>query len=493
VRTAVPFPVSNSNMRLLWFAKRAVLAVALLAMVLVAGVSVHLRVEQYRFRRGAEQLLSDVRKLELKKESADQVKVVLRKWRFDEWGRAPGQPCTEDECIYRLELVPKAALGHILLNPFHSGFLGRPLAWLGLRPAVVHAWVGIRRKELTSISFSVWTVGRGCDARGRPDCTVMGYADTKQRETGWSSHQQPDVKLNQFLLHPNYLVGAFPEWLNADAGGNPAVIIWAESSPATNTLDVSRLMQFDLSCLTRFLSCRERDLMPAVWAQTVEDIRHSPKLFTCTPELSKRVAQLADAIAVVRPRTVELSAPPSNGRSPQFRDLEIINVIKKPGEYEPQLTNVHVDKPEIMIAADTGSPLRAGQEYVFFLQVHNTPHIGWIALYQEDRLTLTILYRKMRCEKIGLVPGSIFSGERVALPRVHPFPRGTFLTASGKGFKSLRLGILPQDCSIPHKKKGPSGISLSLGLCAGRLSVAGAYGTFLRVACRAFLRVLASN
>ena len=134
-------------MRLLRLVKRAVLAVALLAVVSVAGVSVYLRVEQYWFRRQAEQLLSDVRELELKNESAEQVKVVLRKWGFDEWGRGPGQPCTEDECIYRLELVPEAAQGHILLDPFNPAFSGRPLAWLGLRLTVVHAWVGIRERN----------------------------------------------------------------------------------------------------------------------------------------------------------------------------------------------------------------------------------------------------------------------------------------------------------------------------------------------------------
>jgi hypothetical protein len=363
--------------------KRAVLAVALLSIAFVAaGASVYLRIQQYRFRRQAEQLLSDVRELELQKESAEQTKVVLRKWGFDEWGRGPGEPCTEDDCIYRLELVPKAAQGH-RLDPFNSAFL----AWLGLRLTVVDAWVGIRGKALTSVSFSVWTVGRGCGGHGRPDCTLMGYASTKQQQTWWSSHQQPDAKLSQSLLHPNYLVGAFPEWLNADTGGNSAVIIWAELSPEANAPEVSRLMQFDLSCLTRFLSCRERDLMPAVWAQSVEDIRQSSKILTCTPELSKRAAQLADAIAVVRPRTVELSPRPPS-RSPQIKELEIINVVKKPEKYAPQLTNVHVDRPEMMTTADTGSPLRAGQEYVFFLQVHNTPETGWIALYPCGALSL---------------------------------------------------------------------------------------------------------
>lgn len=385
----IPFPVSNSSMSMLRFVKRTAHACALLTVVLVAGISVYLRVEQYRFRREVEQLLSDVRELELKKESAEQVKVILRKWGFGEWGRGPGEPCVEEECIYRLELVPKGARGHRLVDPFVSALATHPLEWLGLRPTVVNAWLGIRGKALASVSFSVWTLGRGCDGQGRPECTLMGYAETEIRKSGWSSHQQPLVKLNQSLLHPDYLVGAFPEWLNADTGGNPAVIIWAELSPTASALEVSRLMQFDLSCLTRFLSCRERDLMPAVWAQSVEDIRQSPNIVACTPEVSKRVAQLADAIAIIRPKTLEFSLPPSYGQPPQLRELEIIKVIKKPDKHSPQLTNVHVDKPEMMTTADSGSPLRAGQEYVFFIQVHNTPETAWMALYPCGALSLS--------------------------------------------------------------------------------------------------------
>lgn len=69
--------------------------------------------------------------------------------------------------------------------------------------------------------------------------------------------------------------------------------------------------------------------MPTVWAQSVEDIRESPKSLTCTPELSKRVAQLADVVAVVRPDTVDLNSPPYNGRPPRLRGLDIVDVIRK--------------------------------------------------------------------------------------------------------------------------------------------------------------------
>jgi cell division protein FtsL len=315
---AISLPVSNSNMRLLRFVKWAALVVAVSAVIVVSCVSVYLRMEQYRFRRQAEQLLSDVRELELQKASAAQVKVVVKKWGFKEWGQGPSKPCTEDACIYRFQLVPKARQGDIGADPFVWGPMARALECLGLRLAVVQAWVQIRGKALQSISFTVWTVGRGCDGSG---CTLMGEVSTKSEGGSWSAYDQPDAKLKQSLLHPTYLVGTFPALFNADTGGSPSVVIWAEFSQDASSADISRLMQFDLSCLTRLISCRNRDLMPTVWGQSVVDVRESPKGLACTPELSKEVAQIADVIAVVRPKTVELDPPPYNGRTPRLRDL----------------------------------------------------------------------------------------------------------------------------------------------------------------------------
>jgi hypothetical protein len=369
-------------MRLLRFVKLATLLIAAGMIILVAGFSVYLRFEQYRFRRQAEQLLSDVRELDLKKASAADARVVVQKWGFKEWGQGPGKPCTEDDCIYRFQLLPKARRGNAGADPFVSGPMARALECLGLRLAVLQAWVQIRGKAIQSISFTVWTVGRGCDGSS---CTLMGEVSTKSEGGSWSAYDQPDAKLKQSLLHPSYLVGTFPAMFNADTGGSPSVVIWAEFSQDANSTDISRLMQFDLSCLTRLRSCRNRDLMPTVWAQSVEDARESPKSLACTPELSKHVAQLADVIAVVRPKTVELSPPPYNGRTPRLRGLEIVNLIKEP-EYPPPLTgrdvlDADVDGPEMMTAADTGSPVRVGQEYVFLLQLRSNPNVGWIALY----------------------------------------------------------------------------------------------------------------
>jgi hypothetical protein len=372
-------------MKLLRFVKRAALVVALGAVILLVGFSACLRIGQYRFRRQAERLLSDVRELELEKASAAQAKVIISKWGFEKWQR-PDRPCTEDDCAYRFESMA----GPVGLHEFRDPFLWRSMAglaeWFGLRPTRVDVWLQIQGETLRSVSFSVYTIGRGCGERG---CVLASRAGTKQEGGSWSSRDQPEVKLKHSLSHPNYLVGTFPTLFNVDTGGSPAVVIWAEFTPEASTADVSRLMQFDLSCLTRLRACENLDLMPTVWAQSLVDNQQSPESLTCTPDLSRRVAQLADVIAVVRPQTVELSSPPYKGRTSQLRNLEVVDVIKKP-EYPKRLARLDVDvgRPQMMMPADTGSPMRAGQEYVFLLQVRSDPSIEWFALYPCGVLSL---------------------------------------------------------------------------------------------------------
>ncbi len=339
--------------------KRAALVIALSAVILVAVISVRLRIEQHRFRRQAEQLLSDVRELELKKSSATEVRLVVRKWGFEEWSR-PDKPCTEDDCIYHFRFMAGSLRIHRFADPFIKG--ARIFDWLGLRPSIVQSWIQIRGKALRSVSFSVDTLGRGCDGSG---CTLMGYVGTKQGEDSWSAHDQPDVNLEHTLLHPNFVVGTFPALLNVDTGGSPAVIVWAEFSSGANAADVSRLMQFDLSCLTRLRSCKNRDLMPTVWAQSVDDSRESRKSLTCTPEVERRVAQLADVIVLLRPQTVVLRQPRGEGWPSELPNLEVVSVIKKP-KHPRQLgrLDVGVEGPE-MTTADTRSPIQARQQYLF--------------------------------------------------------------------------------------------------------------------------------
>jgi hypothetical protein len=372
-------------MRLLRLVKRAALVVGVGAAILVAAVSAYLRIEQYRFRGQAERLLADVRDLEVKKASAAQAKAVASKWAFERWRRPyKPEPCTDDECIYRFELTPAPARAHNFPDPFASGPTARVFEWFGLRPTVVEAWLQIRGKALRSASVYVYTLGRGCSESG---CTIMAYAGTKG-DNGFSESDKPDLTLKHSLLHPSYLVGTYPTTLGSY--GFSGVTIWAEFSPDADAADVSRLMQFDLSCLTRLRSCRDREVMPTVWAQMVEDERDSPKSLTCTPEVSKRAAQLADVIVIVRPKTVELSSPRYHGGPPRLTDLETVSVIKKPkGPRQVGRLYVDIDSQEMMITADTRSAIRPDDQYLFLLQLLDYGAVGPAALYPCGILTVT--------------------------------------------------------------------------------------------------------
>ena len=70
---------------------------------------------------------------------------------------------------------------------------------------------------------------------------------------------------SQLTLHPDYLIGR-PD------GCEICVASWAEFTPYAGPADVHRLMQFDLSCLTRWHPCvTQSDIMPAAWAQYLSD------------------------------------------------------------------------------------------------------------------------------------------------------------------------------------------------------------------------------
>jgi hypothetical protein len=371
-------------MRLLRFVKWAALVIGTSAVILVAGISFYLRIEQYRFRREVEQLLSDVRQLELKKASAADVRVVAKRWRFEE-SQSAGKPCTDDDCEYFFRLIapdPLHLYGLFNFDKFPAA--AHILTLLGQRPAYVQAWVRVHKSVVRSTLFAVFMPGKNDDGE---NCTLMSYAGAKD-ETSFSEHDLPDIKLKHSLLHPSYLVGRYPTMLNVDTfQASPAAVIWAEFSPDADSRDISRLMQFDLGCLTRVRPCKDRDLMPTVWAQSLQDSRELPKTLTCTPELERRVARLADVIVIVRPQTVALTQPTGEGWPSELSNLEIVSVISKP-RHPRQLgrLTVGVGSPELA-TDDARSPIQAGQQYLFLLQAHSYRAGGWMALYPCGILT----------------------------------------------------------------------------------------------------------
>jgi hypothetical protein len=95
----------------------------------------------------------------------------------------------------------------------------------------------------------------------------------------------------QLQLHPNFVVGR-------PGGCKPCLMVYARFTPYAAPADVRRLMQFDLSCLTRWRPCREQaDIMPVAWSQYGSELSEQP--LTCSAAMVKFLGRDADDVAVV--------------------------------------------------------------------------------------------------------------------------------------------------------------------------------------------------
>ena len=134
---------------------------------------------------------------------------------------------------------------------------------MGGRPARIVATVGMRDGIVWSKGFSViietfakngpWTSFHG----GSVEYTLMANSHSVPRFDYYGSNWMGA----QLQLHPDYMIGR-------PSGCEICVDGWAKFTPYTAPADMHRLMQFDLSCLTRWYPClTESDIMPAAWAQ----------------------------------------------------------------------------------------------------------------------------------------------------------------------------------------------------------------------------------
>jgi hypothetical protein len=90
------------------------------------------------------------------------------------------------------------------------------------------------------------------------------------------NRRQPNADDEQQNLHPAYRVFVNKSRVNADfKPGGRIFYIEVGIGTAADKSDSERLFQFDLSCLTRMVSCSQQDLMPAAYQQYEIDIRHS--------------------------------------------------------------------------------------------------------------------------------------------------------------------------------------------------------------------------
>ncbi|HET6142962.1 MAG TPA: hypothetical protein VFE02_05600 [Candidatus Acidoferrales bacterium] len=237
------------------------------------------QVEQHIFRSRAELLLSQVQSLRLKTTPWSEVLSQLSGWsgqsRFDD--QCNGSQCSiaitliEPVYSYASQNVPFARMDDYLRWRFKLSSDRSPIfqMWLGLlrlymilggRPAKVIANVGMRDGVVSSKGFTVniatyWHNIPGLYAGGWGDLALIAHiGSVPQLDSVSANYADPQLK-----LHPSYVINRQNGCCSLSEG-------YVHFTPDTDPGTVQRLMQFNLSCLTRLHPCLDQiDIIPTAW------------------------------------------------------------------------------------------------------------------------------------------------------------------------------------------------------------------------------------
>ena len=275
-----PPVVSNTSMGTLRSLRKFLLTLILCLGVLSLLAVLASQVEQYLFRRRAELLLSQIQSLELRKTSWQNAQTQLQQW---DAIRKVSEQCDSHKCSFKIALNEFVA-GYITqrnlfiklddyfrwrlklsygVGPFERMQYSLLHAYvrMGGHPARIIANIGMRDGVVWSKEFYL-----GIETYGHP----IGWSGTWSSEFTLAASVYTVSRFDrlrvglidsQLMLHPYYAIGK-------PGGCSICVAGWAIFTPYAAPEDVRRLMQMDLSCLTRWGHClTQTDIMPATWAQ----------------------------------------------------------------------------------------------------------------------------------------------------------------------------------------------------------------------------------
>lgn len=251
-------------------------ACAVLILVLVAS-----QMEQHSFGRRAELLLSHVQSLELRKTPWPEALRRLKRWKrqskFDD-------RCNETECSIEIALfdpVYGSAYKDLFFvhlddylrwrlklsydrGPFAriEEAISKGYMVLGGRPAKITASAGMREGVMWSKGYSATIETFRHEI---PEADSDRWFEYSLIATAHSVQQIDFTRQNaggpQVQLHPNYLI-------SRPGGCEGCIFGFVLFTPYADPVEIRRLMQLDLSCLTRMRPCRDQnDIMPAAWKQ----------------------------------------------------------------------------------------------------------------------------------------------------------------------------------------------------------------------------------
>lgn len=238
---------ASRKSRLLRRAGMAVIVLMACYAVILLVVQVNVRVT----RRRAERLLAEMRSLEVGKSTWADLQTLKTRW--GAWGHYEGD-CTAKQCDYSIT-VSDMEDGSLPMRIF--GFLGNShMATSGLEVLVEDGTV-------KSTSFHLWVlVPKGYGPRWeRKERQSEGYVPYSSEMYLLMARSREHIPISHLCCYwpsenPTYSIMK-PSACTGCLG------IWTEVLPQTPMASRERMMNFNLSCITRWKPCAdEEDIMP---------------------------------------------------------------------------------------------------------------------------------------------------------------------------------------------------------------------------------------
>jgi hypothetical protein len=248
--------------------------------LLVAAIQVQKRI----LRRRAENLLADVRSLQVRRSTFAQAAAV-----FSHWSNRGfySKPCSQESCDFFIRISDFGSVSGKFPGWYTWGIPVYRMA--GGRLAGAYASLSVRNGTLSRAFFEL-----GIDV---PPFIEPASHETVSYELGAQIRTNSRVDPNS-LLHPS----SHPDYTITGPGGcEGCVEVWFEYTPYASAADVERLGKPNFTCITRWSPCRTKaDIMPAAVAQRALD--PSPDLdgkASCSARGLEIISRDAEDVAVV--------------------------------------------------------------------------------------------------------------------------------------------------------------------------------------------------
>jgi hypothetical protein len=239
--------------RALWIVCAAALATLVLAFVII-------QFQQNLLRWRAERLMADMHRIRLYQSNWPDAQRLMHRW--GAWGRYEGN-CTSTDCKYSIELTDESARLLKTLQPSTFDWLIRFKAytfyrWLGGRYSIIDVTFLVQDGAILRTEFyvNVQVPPKLLDFEDEGYVLMVG-AKSQQALRDFPGGPHVKGSDDDLAQHPYYKAGR-------PGGCEGCMMVGITYSTHTPQAEIEQLTSFDMSCLTRFWSCKmPEDLLPA--------------------------------------------------------------------------------------------------------------------------------------------------------------------------------------------------------------------------------------